>query len=550
MKRARWIGVVFALVWTGTMVVPLNAQTIDYSGLLPGDDIEGQLLGNVMITSPAGDVTYIVAGDETNKAYGAPNVTGFPANGCLPGEGGFSDFTTVRAEGSHHYVFTFFDDNAAPATVGSFQITMFDFGDYNPHRQTYHAVIATAYDVSDNPVTSSILDLYTTNPVNPRVGSYTGPNIDDFDPYVASDACTATEGQPGRYTFSVAAEGIAYVTLDVETASDPKIGFGAVQFELEEQTCDELEVALCAGQTNDIGTVNVTNDADFLYVTFSIAEEGWYLEETHVAVGSTVDDIPLTKKGNPIPGQFPYACELDPMQTSCTVKIELGDWCAGTEIVIAAHAAVVEIAGDGCETETFWANEVISSYQGSLSDGGDVSEERSDPGKSLGAPNSPQPQLNFYSLGFDLDSADPVTGWLNVGFGHPIYNGPGNDVVVQEVTWGTYPLERAEVFGVNDGTDYFAGIVTNTDGGTGFGSVDLPMGMTTFDSVKLLDATDPAIFRAPGDGYDVDAIGACYLFLGEETAWGDGCYGTRFVDKGNWGTYFTYTINRCADECP
>jgi len=107
------------------------------------------------------------------------------------------------------------------------------------------------------------------------------------------------------------------------------------------------------------------------------------------------------------------------------------------------------------------------------------------------------------------------------------------------------------VFGVSDGTDYLAGVVTNKDGGDGFGAVSLPDGIFSADAVKLLDATDPAVHRLDADGYDVDAIGACWLQTGDETAWGAACdgNGTPFVDRGNWATYFTYTVNPCAGEC-
>lgn len=306
-------------------------------------------------------------------------------------------------------------------------------------------------------------------------------------------------------------------------------------------TCAHSYYDLCAGQTDDIGEVVVTNDAVNLYVTFNITEPGWYLEETHVAVGNGLADIPQTKKGNPIPGQFPYFCEaLEPMQQTCTVTIPLDGWCEDDEIVVATHAAVVEVDGDGCVEELFWASEVIGSVQGLRKDGSAVLPERSDPTDALGAPDSPQPQVNFYSLGFG--------GWVTLGFGYPIYNGPGDDIVTEEVTWGSYPLEQADVFGMQDGMQYFAGVVTNNLGSDGTDSVGLPDPKTSFDAVMLFDTTDPAAHTATADGFDLDAVAACYQLLGEETAWGDGCAGTSFPGS-NWGTWFTYTINDCA-ACP
>jgi hypothetical protein len=200
---------------------------------------------------------------------------------------------------------------------------------------------------------------------------------------------------------------------------------------------------------------------------------------------------------------------------------------------------VVQVDGDGCET-IFWASQVIASEQGLKKYGNAVDGGRSIVLNALGAPDSPEPDLNFFSLGFG--------GWIDLGFGYPIYNGPGDDIVVEEVTWGTYPLEKADVFGVVEGVPYFAGEVTNNGGADGTDYAALPEGKTTFDYLRVLDASELSLHNNAGDGYDLDAVGACYLLMGEETAWGDGCEGTRFTDRGNWGTYFTYTINECA-EC-
>lgn len=331
---------------------------------------------------------------------------------------------------------------------------------------------------------------------------------------------------------------------EVGTADSLGTFLDAVEVELDELVCEEETVPLCAGQSIDLGTVTVTNDDMHLHVTFSIDEPGWYLEETHVAVADTLAGIPQTRTGNPVPGRFPYSCDsIAALDTSCTVTIPLGDWCAGDTLVVAAHAAVIEVAGDGCTEEVFWATEVAAWDQGNQKDGDPVPADRSDPTAALGMPDG-----DFFSLGFDPLADDYADGWLTLGFGFPVYNGPGDDVVSQEVTFGRagYPLERAEVFGVDDGTDYFAGVVTNHDGGDGLGAADLPMGVTTAQYVKLLDATDPAIHSADADGYDVDAVGACYLLLGEETAWGDGCSGTEFPSRGGWATYFEYTVNACA----
>jgi hypothetical protein len=104
-----------------------------------------------------------------------------------------------------------------------------------------------------------------------------------------------------------------------------------------------------------------------------------------------------------------------------------------------------------------------------------------------------------------------------------------------------------ELLDFADDTDTLFAQVSNKANGTGYACVDLPGGVNTTDSVKMTDHTDPNVFNGDNiaDGYDLDWVGACYLYLGDETAWGAACYdgeGTRFVDKGNWGTFFQYEI--------
>lgn len=317
----------------------------------------------------------------------------------------------------------------------------------------------------------------------------------------------------------------------------------AVEVELVQVACTQESVPLCAGQTMDIGTVTVTNDDANLYVTFEITDEGWYLQETHVAVASTVDGLPQTRKGNPIPGRFPYSCDLTEMETSCTVTVPLDGWCAGDLLAVAAHAAVGRVAGDGCTETVFWATEAIDWDQGTLGNGGEIAAYRSDPTNALGAPDG-----LIFSLGYDLVDDGYSDGWLVVGFGGTVYDGPGADLIIQELTYGrdSFPEETAKIFGMLDDTSYYAGEVTNHDNGTGLGEVSLPDGVDHVDVMMAMDATDLAIHRAYTDAYDVDAIGACYMLEGEETAWGDGCTGTEFSNRRGWATYFEYTVNDCA----
>lgn len=121
--------------------------------------------------------------------------------------------------------------------------------------------------------------------------------------------------------------------------------------------CGEITaVPLLAGQHIDVGTVTVWNDADTLYVQFATTGN-WVIDETHVHIGATVDDIPQ-KNGNPRPGQFAYKTTHDPAVTEYTYEIPLGDYAAGDTLVVATHAALslLDENGEVIQTETGWGD--------------------------------------------------------------------------------------------------------------------------------------------------------------------------------------------------
>ena len=116
---------------------------------------------------------------------------------------------------------------------------------------------------------------------------------------------------------------------------------------------DPAVITLYAGQDIDVGTVSVWNDDTTLYVKYETTGD-WVMTETHLAVAEELDDIPQTRKGNPIPGRFEYKMEHDPAVQAFTYAIPLGTWesCDIHDLVIAAHAKVVRPI-DGCD-EIVW----------------------------------------------------------------------------------------------------------------------------------------------------------------------------------------------------
>ncbi|MBW2965108.1 hypothetical protein KY363_06635 [Candidatus Woesearchaeota archaeon] len=289
---------------------------------------------------------------------------------------------------------------------------------------------------------------------------------------------------------------------------------------------------LWAGQNIDSGEVEVWNDGTTLFVKFT-THDGWELSQTHVDVASDLSGIPQTKSGNPKVGNFAYSMTHDPTVAEYTYEIDLASegFAPGDDIVIAAHAVVVK--EDLIEAAPYYAETVVEYSQGLTSDGQPVKASRSDPNQGL-VFEAGQSESNFFSLGFG--------GYLIVGFDNPIVNGPGNDVKVIEDTWGTYPLEKAEVYASNDGISWtLLGIADNTNhqGIHTISEFDLG-GMDEAMYIKLVDVSNPADFGSGADGYDVNAIEALHdrVDMQSETGWADG---EGFPGK-NWAMYIMYTI--------
>ncbi|MDA8373612.1 MAG: hypothetical protein M0Z91_05090, partial [Actinomycetota bacterium] len=107
-------------------------------------------------------------------------------------------------------------------------------------------------------------------------------------------------------------------------------------------TCYEL----FAGQNADAGQVCVvqtgTNTVDVTYTT-----SGWLMSAVHLAIGSTLDALPVNKSGNPVPGQFPYSETFSPgVDTYTFTNLSV----SGTTIYVAAQA---EVWNQGSETTAY-----------------------------------------------------------------------------------------------------------------------------------------------------------------------------------------------------
>ncbi|MHB1136943.1 MAG: hypothetical protein ACYC1X_09165 [Coriobacteriia bacterium] len=105
------------------------------------------------------------------------------------------------------------------------------------------------------------------------------------------------------------------------------------------------ELPLYADQDELVGKVLVNNCEEHICVKYVLdAGSPWRITEVHLAIGDSVAEIPQTKKGNPIPGQFEVSEYLGPygVTESEVYCFPMGDRVAGDEIVVAAHAVVTK----------------------------------------------------------------------------------------------------------------------------------------------------------------------------------------------------------------
>lgn len=110
-----------------------------------------------------------------------------------------------------------------------------------------------------------------------------------------------------------------------------------------------------AGQTIDAGTITVTNDANYIYVTYNTTN-GYTLTLTHLFVGP-VSQIPTNHPGNPMPGQFPQSSVHD-HATTFTYQVPVSNIGNHNTGAIAAHGIVQKLDANGnvIDEQSIWGN--------------------------------------------------------------------------------------------------------------------------------------------------------------------------------------------------
>lgn len=167
--------------------------------------------------------------------------------------------------------------------------------------------------------------------------------------------------------FSVIALSIVFVSCKKEAPQPAAKEDAEVinpRTDLPEEECPPTTVQLTAGQYINAGSVTVTNDASFIYVTYTTAN-GYLLTQTHLYVGDCAT-IPVNNPGNPIPGQFPYNSNHAYLNTF-TYQIPISAIPAGGCGCIAAHAVVVKLNSSGqvIEQQTGWGQGTVINPNGS-----------------------------------------------------------------------------------------------------------------------------------------------------------------------------------------
>jgi len=338
---------------------------------------------------------------------------------------------------------------------------------------------------------------------------------------------------------------------------------------------------LLAGQDIEVGNVSVWNNETTLYVTYEITESPWIITETHLYAGKNVS--PTTA-----PGQFPYDAGDATSATNTTVTYEIPlDGIDGYSMQLNKKGKPTGVmVADGnpgvepCDNISIAAHAVVQKYDGPFTDclvsgaGSDnvlyLDEATSNPGYPEGytAPyQSYAGTPNSSVLAWTHSSWAGVAGAEWISSSYYTENTDNN-------TWRLFtrsfdlPADAVNISGhLQMNCDNAEEVYLNSNF-VGNGSPAIVYGASVKDtspppgdahgwnSVESWDVSSELTAgtnelwtmtrnyawsggpMANPTGY---AYKLCYQYdiVTEETAWADG---TRFVDRGNWATYFSYGV--------
>lgn len=193
-----------------------------------------------------------------------------------------------------------------------------------------------------------------------------------------------------------------------------------------------------------------------------------------------------------------------------------------------------------------WADHAVLTEveQGQRENGTAVDTARSNPNAALGEPQSNgsfsdtnTDPSRFFSLGFG--------GHVTYRFDNLIMNGPGDDIMIYEITGGgTYPDESARIDVSQDGATWSTAGEVTRDGAVDLGA--LPW-------VKYVRVTDISIIGdfsgiPTADGFDVDGIKALHCSIEYEEIIGEDCGGSwELTNLGPEQTFFNFSDLKPGD---
>lgn len=118
--------------------------------------------------------------------------------------------------------------------------------------------------------------------------------------------------------------------------------------------CSEPAVyKITAAQTTDAGQLLVSNNGEYMRIEY-VPNAGFTLGTVHLWVGTDLSLVPKTKKGIPVPGQFPYSGNATTGYVFF-VPIPAGANCDETPVYIFAHAEVSNATLWGDTHQTGWS---------------------------------------------------------------------------------------------------------------------------------------------------------------------------------------------------
>ena len=324
---------------------------------------------------------------------------------------------------------------------------------------------------------------------------------------------------------------------------------------------------LYAGQDMLVGEVLVWDDGETLCIKYQLSDyaidDGWLIYETHLAVADDLSGIPTNRPGNPIPGLFPYGDDnLEGVESyeECISFEELEIVCDDV-IVIAAHAVVKrQVLAEDC-WETVWqigdvetyecANGIqLTNYADEFNWGDPADPCTMGPTLSVEKPDFANP----FVVGVNTDDVFPFNSNTIANYATDFnvqWNGELPFGGILTISWspGNSADEKKEISGDGiSGTEVFTSKGIKDTGQGWFMDQYLLVENKIILGTLGADTHEINFKHTKGDGTFWDWIRLERPCVKEEseTAWGAVEQGKeRFVQRGNWATYFNYTI-----ECP